>query len=158
MPAPPVINPAPGRPIRAPFLPNKCYTFVVFTDGVNQRTGFVELAPNSTLSRDSTGTLQNLPVGTDGLSLPPSALPAATIGAAGVTLKSAALVAPAQAALVNNTGGSLITTLPAIVGAVYATDAPAIKNAISTLTVALNVTNARLEDLIAKLKTAGVQT
>ncbi len=157
MPAP-VINPGAARAIKAPFVANKTYIFVVQTNGTQQRVGYVELPPNATLSRDNAGVLQSLPTGNDGLSLPPTVLPAATLAAAGVHLKAAALVAPAQATLTNNTGGSLITTLPAIVGAVYTTDAPALKNAISSLTVASNVTNARLEQLISRLQAAGVQT
>lgn len=158
MPAPAVINPSAAKPLTAPFTPNKRYVLCVVTNGAAQRVAYVEWPAGATLSNDSVGTLQALPVSSDGLTIPATVLPPATTGAVGVIRKAAAIVAPAQATLVNNTGGSLITTFPAIVGAVYATDAPAIKNAISSLTVGSNTTNARLEDLIAKLQAAGIQT
>lgn len=153
-----VINPASARPIKAPFAANKTYIFVVQTNAASQRTGFVELPPNATLSRDNAGTLQSLPVSNDGLSLPPGALPPATTGAAGVALKAAALTAGAASALTDNTGGTPGTTLASIPGTTYATDAALIKAAISSAVLQGNNTRARLEDLIAKLKTAGVLT
>lgn len=84
--------------------------------------------------------------------------PPATTSTLGVVLKSTSLSASAGTTLTDNTGGSVIVTLPAITGAVYATDSPGLKNALSTLISGLNTTNARLEDLIAKQKTAGQQT
>lgn len=85
-------------------------------------------------------------------------VPDASTGVKGIVKKSAVLTAGASSAITDNTGGAPITTWPAIVGAVYATDAPDIKNAISSIAVGLNALRARLEDLIAKQQTAGQQT
>lgn len=112
---------------------NSRFVFTLVTTATHRRSSFVEWPVGTTLTRLPGGGLDALP-------------------------KSAALTSPAAAAVTNNIGGSILSTLPAIVGAVYATDSGAIKNALSTLTAAHNATVARLEDLIAKLKAAGIQT
>lgn len=85
-------------------------------------------------------------------------VPDATTVVKGIVKKAAALSASASSLITDNTGGTPVTTWPAIVGAVYATDAPDIKNAISSIAVGLNALRARVEDMIAKQQTAGQQT
>lgn len=96
-------------------------------------------------------------------------VPDAAAAIKGVILKAAALTAPAGGALVNNTGGSVGTTLAAIpvVGtvlsvAVNVTDfqsfRTAVMDGIASLAAAQNLTRSRVEDLIAKQQTAGQQT
>lgn len=85
-------------------------------------------------------------------------VPDATTDVKGLTKKSASLTAPAAGTVTNNVGGSVLGTVPALVGAIYATDGPAIASALTTAFTKINLLNARIEDLIVKQQTAGQQT
>lgn len=95
------------------------------------------------------------------LALAASALqsvPDASTSVKGVAKKSAALDSAVITPIVNNTGGSVIGTIPLLVGALYSADAVAIQNALTTAFAQINLTSVRLEELIAKQQTAGQQT
>lgn len=81
----------------------------------------------------------------------------ATTSSSGVVRQAAALTMGSASAITNNTGGSAIISgiIPVITGAVYATDAAGIKNAIATLITGQNTTRSRLEELIANLQASG---
>lgn len=85
-------------------------------------------------------------------------VPDATTSVKGIAKKSDTLSAPAAGAITNNLGGSILGTIPVLGGALYATDAAGIKNALTTAFDQINKLNARVEDLITKLTAAGVQT
>lgn len=85
-------------------------------------------------------------------------VPDATTSVKGLTNKAAALTAAAAGTVTNNVGGTVLSTVPVLVGALYATDGPAIASALTTAMTKINLLNARVEDLIAKQQTAGQQT
>lgn len=94
----------------------------------------------------------------------------ATTSVAGIVKKGALLTSPSAHTITDNVGGTVSTTqIPALgsVGTVLSVAANVtdvttfntnVKNAISTLTAEQNLLKARLEELISKLQTSGVQT
>lgn len=84
-------------------------------------------------------------------------IPLADINVVGGIKKAAALTNAPATGITDNTGGIISVTLvlPLITGAIWATDSPGIKGAISTLISMHNKSNARFEELIAKLKASG---
>lgn len=99
-----------------------------------------------------------------GVKVPAAELPDATTAARGAVLKGAALTSPAAAALTDSTGGTrdnTVAALPALQATptgLVAGERDAINNNFSELTEEVNALRARVEDLIAKLQAAGVQT
>lgn len=76
MAAPVVINPASARAIVSPFLANRRYVPVIYTDGALQQVGYVEWAPGSALTLDGTSIVQSLITDTTGLAVPMSSMSA----------------------------------------------------------------------------------
>lgn len=77
MAAPVVINPASAHAIVSPFLANRRYVPVIYTDGTLQQVGYVEWPVDSTLTLDGSSIVQVLPTDSTGQGLPMTAMPQA---------------------------------------------------------------------------------